>query len=125
PADDGTPVRLSELRGRKVVLFFYPRADTPGCTIEACEFRDLHPTIETRGAEVIGISPDQVDEVRKFREKFDLPFRLLADAEHTVAELYGVWQEKTMFGNNFMGVVRTTFVVDPDGRIERIYHGVT
>lgn len=124
PADDGTSLRLADLRGKTVVLFFYPRADTPGCTTEACGFRDLYPDIEVRGAEVLGISPDPVDAVRKFKEKFNLPFRLLADAEHAVAESYGVWQEKQMFGKKFMGVARTTFVIDPEGRIERVYRRV-
>ena len=125
PTDDGSRLRLSDLRGKKVVLFFYPRADTPGCTVEACEFRDLYPDITVQGAEVLGISPDPVAAVRKFREKFDLPFRLLADPEHTVAELYGVWREKTTFGQTYMGVVRTTFLVDAEGRIGRVYEEVT
>lgn len=125
PADDGSTVRLSDLRGRTVVLFFYPRADTPGCTTEACEFRDLYPDIETQGATVLGISPDTVAEVKKFRDKYDLPFRLLADSEHTVSELYGVWKEKSMFGKKYMGVDRSTFVVDPEGRIASVYHKVS
>jgi peroxiredoxin Q/BCP len=124
PADDGSRIRLSELRGRRIILYFYPRADTPGCTIEACEFRDLAPRIDHRGAVVLGISPDPVEDVRKFREKFDLPFRLLADADHQVAEAYGVWTEKNLFGKRTMGVARTTFVVDEGGRIARIYENV-
>ena len=124
PADDGSSVRLSELRGRRVILYFYPRADTPGCTVEACEFRDLFPQIQEHGAIVLGVSPDSVEEVRSFRDKFGLPFRLLADADHEVAELYDVWQEKEMFGKSFMGVVRSTFLIDEEGRIARIYDTV-
>lgn len=124
PADDGSRIRLSGLRGSKIILYFYPRADTPGCTIQACEFRDLAPRIDERGAVVLGISPDPVEDVRKFREKFDLPFRLLADADHEVAETYGVWTEKNLFGNRTMGVARTTFVIDEDGTIARIYEKV-
>ena len=123
--DEGTPVRLSDLRGHRVVLYFYPRADTPGCTVESCEFRDLMPRIEEKDARVLGISPDTVKDVRKFRQKFGFPFHLLADADHTVAEAYGVWVEKSMFGKGYMGVGRTTFVIGPDGAIERIYRQVT
>lgn len=124
-ADDGSAVRLSDLRGSRVILFFYPRADTPGCTTEACEFRDLSPQIEEQGAVVLGISPDAVEEVRKFREKFDLTYRLLADSDHAVAEAYGVWKEKSMYGKNFMGVERSTFVIDAEGRIAQIYRKVS
>lgn len=125
PADDGSHVRLSELRGRRVILYFYPKADTPGCTTESCEFRDLMPQIQERGATILGISPDPVEDVRNFREKFDLPFRLLADADHSVAEAYGVWTEKSMFGKKMWGVERTTFLIGEDGRIEKIYRKVT
>ena len=124
PADDGSRIRLSELRGRRVVLFFYPKADTPGCTIEACEFRDRSPDFDTRDAVVLGISPDPVEDVRAFREKFGLPFRLLADADHEVAEAYGLWGEKTLFGNKYWGVERSTFVIDAEGVISRIYRKV-
>ena len=124
PADDGEPVRLSALRGRRVVLYFYPRADTPGCTTEACEFRDLHPQLSAEGAVVLGVSPDPVEAVRKFREKFDLPFHLLADADHAVAEAYGVWKEKSMYGKKYWGVERTTFLIDEQGRIARVHHKV-
>ena len=125
PADDGSKVKLSDLRGSRVILFFYPKANTPGCTTEACEFRDLQPDLTERGAIVLGISPDPVEDVKKFRDDYDLPFRLLADADHQVAEAYGVWKEKSMFGNTFMGVDRTTFVIDADGRIASIYHKVS
>jgi peroxiredoxin Q/BCP len=124
-ADDGSTVRLSALRGQRVILFFYPKADTPGCTVEACEFGALTPQISEKGAVVLGISPDPVKDVAKFREKFGLPFRLLADEDHAVAEMYGVWGEKTMFGRTYMGVERTTFLIDAEGRIERIYRKVT
>ncbi|MEX2570159.1 MAG: thioredoxin-dependent thiol peroxidase [Gemmatimonadota bacterium] len=124
PADDGSVVKLSELRGRKIILFFYPRADTPGCTTEACEFRDRGSEFDAGGAVVLGISPDNVDDVRAFREKFSLPYRLLADVDHRVAEAYGVWVEKSMFGNNYWGVERSTFVIDEDGRIGEVYRKV-
>ncbi|HET8656659.1 MAG TPA: thioredoxin-dependent thiol peroxidase [Longimicrobiaceae bacterium] len=124
PADDGSTVRLSDLRGGRVILYFYPRADTPGCTIEACEFGEALPRIEEKGATVLGVSPDPVGAVRAFREKYDLPFRLLADADHRVAEAYGVWVEKTNFGRTYWGTERTTFVVDEEGRISDIYRRV-
>ena len=123
-ADDGTRVRLSDLRGKRVILYFYPRADTPGCTTEACEFRDLTPQIQEKGAVVLGVSPDPVDAVRKFRGKFDLPFRLLADEDHAIAEAYGVWGEKSMFGKKYMGVERTTFLIDENGQIAKVYRQV-
>mgnify|MGYP002778909283 FL=1 len=122
PADDGNPVRLSSFRGQKVVLFFYPKADTPGCTIEACEFRDSSEKFDSSGAVILGISPDSVNDVRKFSRKFDLPYKLLADADHAVAEIYGVW---TMFGNTFMGVERSTFVIDETGHLRKIFRKVS
>ena len=125
PNDEGTPVQLSELRGKRVVLYFYPRADTPGCTRESCEFRDLTPRIEEKGAVIYGISPDSIKDVRKFREKFGFPFHLLADADHAVAEAYGVWKEKSMYGKKYMGVERSTFVIGADGTIERAYRKVS
>jgi len=117
PTDDGSLLRLSDLRGSKVVLFFYPRADTPGCTIEACEFRDRNADFTASGAVVLGISPDRVKDVAAFRAKYGLNFRLLADANHEVAEQYGVWREKSMFGRKYLGVSRTTFVIDQEGRV--------
>ncbi len=124
PADDGSRIRLSDLRGSRIVLFFYPRADTPGCTIEACEFRDTRDRFDDAGAIVLGISPDPVADVTAFREKYGLNFRLLADADHEVAERYGVWKLKSMFGNEYWGVDRTTFVIDEDGRIAGIFEKV-
>lgn len=115
--DEGKDVRLSDFRGKKVVLFFYPRADTPGCTKEACEFRDRNDAFTEKDAVILGISPDPVSALEKFRSKFDLPFSLLSDSEHTVAELYGVWKEKSMYGKTFWGVERSTFVIDQEGKI--------
>jgi thioredoxin-dependent peroxiredoxin len=123
--DDGGTLRLSSLRGQKVILFFYPKANTSGCTTEACEFRDLHPAVQQQGALVLGISPDPVKELVKFRDAHGLPYRLLADTDHAVAEAYGVWKEKSMYGRKYMGVERTTFVIDGEGRIETVYHKVT
>ena len=122
--DAGSPLTLSSLRGRPVVLFFYPKDDTPGCTIESCEFRDLMPRFQGVNAEVLGISPDDVKSHVKFRKKFDLPYPLLADVGHKVADAYGVWQEKTMMGRKKMGNPRTTFVIDEDGRVARLFEKV-
>jgi len=122
--DAGSPLTLSSLRGRPVVLFFYPKDDTPGCTIESCEFRDLMPRFQGVNAEVHGISPDDVKSHVKFRRKFDLPYPLLADVGHKVADAYGVWQEKSMMGRKYMGNARTTFVIDKDGRIARVFEKV-
>ena len=119
--DYGPALTLSDLRGQPVVLFFYPKDDTPGCTTEACEFRDVFPRFEATEAVVLGISPDSVESHRRFKEKFSLPFTLLADTEHRVAEAYGVWKEKSMFGKSYMGVERTTFVIDATGRVARVF----
>jgi peroxiredoxin Q/BCP len=119
--DTGADFRLSELKGRRVVLYFYPKADTPGCTVEACEFRDGMKAIARKGAAVIGISPDKPEAQAKFKQKYDLPFTLLADEERTAAEAYGVWKEKNMYGRKAMGIERTTFVIGADGKIEKIY----
>lgn len=124
PADDGSRVRLRDLRGRKVVLYFYPRDDTSGCTVEACEFRDTLPRIDEAGAVVLGVSPDSVESHVKFKEKHDLNFPLLADEEHEVAEAYGVWKEKSMYGRKYWGVERSTFLIDEEGTIERSWHRV-
>jgi peroxiredoxin Q/BCP len=114
-------VSLKALRGKVVVLYFYPRADTPGCTIEACAFRDTYKQIQKTGAVLLGISPDTPKAQKKFRDKFNLPFFLLADADKKVAEAYGVVQEKNMYGKKVMGIARTTFVIGPDGKIQHIF----
>ncbi|TVP74223.1 MAG: thioredoxin-dependent thiol peroxidase [Gemmatimonadales bacterium] len=123
-ADRGDPVTLSDLRGSKVVLYFYPKDDTSGCTTQACEFRDALPDIEADGAIVLGVSPDSVESHRKFRDKYDLNFRLLADTEQEAAMAYGVWKEKKMFGNTFMGVERSTFIIDEEGVIREAWRRV-
>jgi thioredoxin-dependent peroxiredoxin len=123
-ADDGTTVKLSDLRGKTTILYFYPKADTTGCTIEACEFRDSYRGIGKSGAAVFGISPDPVKALVKFREKYELPFHLLSDQDHAVAERFGVWKEKSMYGRKYMGIERTTFVIDERGRISHIYRKV-
>jgi peroxiredoxin Q/BCP len=122
--DAGAEFRLSDLKGKRVVLYFYPRADTPGCTVEACEFRDGIKAFAKKGVAVVGVSPDKPAAQAKFKQKFDLPFTLLADEEKTAAEAYGVWKEKNMYGKKVMGIARTTFVIGPDGRIEKIYGNV-
>src|SRR5262249_20176691 len=114
---DGQPVSLSSLRGTAVVLYFYPRDNTPGCTREACAFRDNRPALQKAGARVLGISADGVASHRKFADNFGLPFPLLADPDHAVCERYGVWKEKTLYGRKFWGVERTTFLIDPDGKV--------
>ena len=123
-ADDGSTVRLSGLRGHTVVLYFYPKDDTPGCTKEACEFRDRRKGLNKSDAVVLGVSPDSVESHKKFREKFGLDFRLLADPDHKVAEAYGVWQLKSMYGRKYWGIVRTTFVINEKGRIARVFEKV-
>ena len=125
PDQDGQPVRLSDLRGQTVVLYFYPRADTPGCTTQACGVRDHRADYEAAGARVIGVSPDEVAAVKKFAEKRDLDFTLLADADHSVAEAYGTWVEKSNYGKTYMGVQRATFIIDGDGTIARVFPKVS
>ena len=122
--DTGESFRLSDKKGKRVVLYFYPRADTPGCTVEACEFRDEMQAFGRKGAAVIGVSPDKPAAQAKFKQKFDLPFTLLADQDKTAAEAYGVYKEKNMYGKKVMGIERTTFVIGPDGKIEKIYRKV-
>jgi thioredoxin-dependent peroxiredoxin len=124
PADDGSQVSLEALRGQKVVLYFYPKDDTSGCTTQACEFRDSLARIEEGGAVVLGVSPDPVDSHRKFKDKYDLNFPLLADEDHSVAEAYGVWKEKSMFGNKYWGVERSTFLIDEDGKLAKVWRRV-
>ncbi len=116
-SDDGTQVSLSNFRGKKVALYFYPKADTPGCTRQACAIRDVYPDIEGEDVVVIGISPDQPDKLVKFREKYGLPFILLSDPDHEVAEAYGAWGEKKMFGKTYEGIIRSHFAIDEEGRL--------
>jgi thioredoxin-dependent peroxiredoxin len=125
PDQNGDPVRLSGLRGQTVVLYFYPRADTPGCTTQACGVRDRGAEYAAAGARVIGVSPDEVADVGKFAEKFDLDFTLLADADHAVAELYGTWREKSMYGKKYWGVQRATFLIDAEGRVAEVFPKVS
>jgi thioredoxin-dependent peroxiredoxin len=125
PDQNGDSVKLSSLRGQTVVLYFYPRADTPGCTTQACGIRDHGADYARTGAQVIGISPDQVAEVKKFADKFDLDFTLLADADHAVAEAFGTWGEKSMYGKKYIGVTRATFLIDPDGKIAKVFPKVS
>ena len=122
--DTGATLTLSGLRGRPVVLYFYPKDDTPGCTKESCEFRDLIPRFAGVNAQVLGISPDSVRKHAKFRDKYGLNFPLLADEGHAVADRYGVWQQKSMFGHKYWGNARTTFVIDATGRIARVFEQV-
>ena len=123
-SDTGETVRLDALRGRKVVLYFYPKDDTPGCTVEACEFRDSWQAVQETGAALFGVSPDPVESHQKFRRKFGLPFPLLADPDHATAEAYGAWGEKIRYGRKSMGILRTTFVIDEEGRIARVFEKV-
>ncbi|HXG66481.1 MAG TPA: thioredoxin-dependent thiol peroxidase [Blastocatellia bacterium] len=122
---EGRAVRLSDFKGKKVVLYFYPRDMTPGCTKEACGFRDDMREFEKRNAVILGVSTDNEASHRKFIERYDLPFPLLADTEHQVAESYGVWQEKNMYGRKVWGVKRTTFIIDENGRIARVFEKVS
>jgi len=125
PADDGSQVTLSALRGRPVVLYFYPKDDTPGCTKEACAFRDRSAELAARGAALFGVSPDDVASHGRFRDKFRLNFPLLADAGHQVAERYGAWREKNMYGKRSMGIQRSTFLIDRDGRVRKVWKRVS
>jgi thioredoxin-dependent peroxiredoxin len=120
PDHDGEPVRLSDLRGRTVVLYFYPKADTPGCTTQACGIRDHRADYEAAGVTVLGVSPDSVAAIKRFHDKQDLNFRLLADEEHAVAEQYGTWGEKSMYGRTYMGVSRSTFLIDEQGVVRHV-----
>ena len=122
--DADEQLELKALRGKPVVLFFYPKDDTPGCTVEACSFRDALPRFDGLDAVVLGVSPDSPKKHRKFKEKFDLPYTLLADEDHAIAEKYGVWGEKSMWGKKYWGVLRTTFVIAADGRVAKVFEKV-
>jgi peroxiredoxin Q/BCP len=124
PSDAGTPVALKDFKGRPVVLYFYPKDDTSGCTIEACEFRDSWRAVEATGAVVLGVSPDGVASHGKFKRKYELPFTLLADEDHAVAEAYGAWGEKQMYGRKYFGVLRTTYLIDAQGKVARVFEKV-
>ncbi len=124
PDQDGETVRLRDLHGRRVVLYFYPKDDTSGCTKQACGLRDRIEEFAVRDAVVLGVTPDSVASHVRFRDKYDLPFRLLADVDHAVAEAYGVWQEKKLYGRKYWGIVRTTFIIGADGRIEHVLERV-
>jgi peroxiredoxin Q/BCP len=121
PADGGGEVTLSDFRGKKVVLYFYPKDNTSGCTTEACNFRDDYSDIIAAGAVVLGVSPDTVKSHDKFKLKLELPFALLSDPDHRVAEMYGAWGEKKMYGKTYMGILRSTFVIDQEGRIIKVF----
>jgi peroxiredoxin Q/BCP len=125
PDQNGNEVSLSGLKGETIVLYFYPRADTPGCTTQACSVRDRSAEYKAAGARVIGVSPDPVEAVAKFAGKFDLDFTLLADADHAVADVYGTWVEKSMYGKKYMGVQRATFIIGPDGKIAKAFPKVS
>lgn len=124
PADSGKKVKLSEFRGKPVVLYFYPKDDTPGCTKEACAFRDLQSEMQALGAVVLGVSADDVDSHAKFRDKYQLNFPLLADTDHKVAEKYGAWREKVRFGKKSFGIQRSTFLIDAEGKIRKVWKSV-
>lgn len=121
PASNGETLKLSDLRGKKVVLYFYPKDNTPGCTTQACGFRDLHNDFAEADTVILGVSPDPLKSHEKFINKFELPFLLLTDEEHAVCEQYGVWKEKNMYGKKYWGVERTTFLIDRDGNIAKVY----
>jgi peroxiredoxin Q/BCP len=121
---DGVPRKLSDYRGKPLVLYFYPKDDTPGCTKEACSFRDDYPNYEEAGVVILGVSPDTPKKHTKFKEKYNLPFTLLADEDHTVCELYEVWGLKKFMGREYNGVFRTTYVIDPEGKIVKVFENV-
>ena len=123
-SDSGETVKLSDLRGKRVVLYFYPKDNTTGCTQQACAFRDSYPEITEKNAVVLGVSPDSAKSHTGFKSKYELPFTLIVDSDHSVAEKYDVWREKSMYGRKYMGIVRSTFVIDEKGKIAAIYDKV-
>jgi len=124
-SDEGESVSLSNFKGQTVVLYFYPKDDTPGCTAEACDFRDAFPRFQRGGAVILGVSPDSPRKHANFRKKYGLPFTLLSDKDHTIAERYGIWVEKTFWGRKYMGVERTTFIIGPDGKLAKVFPKVS
>jgi peroxiredoxin Q/BCP len=124
PTDGGGTIRLKDLRGQQVVLYFYPKDNTPGCTTESCDFRDANDEFGSKNAIILGISPDGIKSHDKFKSKFDLPFALVSDEDHQIAEAYGAWQEKSMYGRKYMGIQRSTFVIDEKGKIAEVYANV-
>ena len=122
--DNGESVSLSQFKGKNVVLYFYPKDNTPGCTREACDFRDNISSLEDKNAVVLGVSPDSVKSHQKFKDKFDLPFPLISDEAKDIAQAYGVWREKKMYGKTRMGIVRSTFIIDAEGKISKAYDSV-
>jgi peroxiredoxin Q/BCP len=123
--DEGASVRLSDYRGKRVVLYFYPKDDTPGCTIQACSFRDSYPEIQEKNAVILGISPDDVASHQQFKSKFDLPFTLLVDEDHAIAEQYGAWGEKSNYGKTYMGIIRSQLVIDEAGKVVDVHYGIS
>jgi peroxiredoxin Q/BCP len=123
--DQGETLKLSDLRGKRVILYFYPKDDTSGCTTQACGFRDQYPVIEEKNAVVLGVSPDSVKSHQKFKTKYNLPFTLLVDEDHAVAAAYGVWGEKSMYGKKYMGMIRSHFVIDEQGKIVDVQYKVS
>lgn len=124
PSDTGESIALTDLKGKPVVLYFYPKDDTTGCTVEACEFRDSWREVKRSGAVVLGVSPDSAVSHQKFKAKYSLPFPLLADQDHKVAEAYGAWGEKSMYGRKYQGILRTTFLIGKDGKVARVFEKV-
>jgi peroxiredoxin Q/BCP len=122
--ENGAPHKLSDYAGAPLILYFYPKDDTPGCTTEACGFRDDYSAFEKVNAHIVGVSTDSVKSHKKFKEKYGLPFPLLSDADHKVVELYGVWGEKKMMGKKYMGILRTTYLIDKNGKIAKVFEGV-
>ena len=123
--DEGSEISLSDLRGSKIILYFYPKDDTSGCTTQACGFRDKHENVKANNAVVIGVSPDDIESHRKFKAKFNLPFTLVVDADHKIADQYGVWGEKSLYGNKYMGVIRSHFIIAEDGILEDVQYKVS
>ena len=123
--DQGETLKLSDLRGKRVILYFYPKDDTSGCTTQACGFRDQYPLIEEKNGVVLGVSPDSVKSHQKFKTKYNLPFTLLVDEDHAVAAAYGVWGEKSMYGKKYMGIIRSHFVIDEQGKIVDVQYKVS